>query len=151
MIVNNSANSVVILLVEDDPGHALLVEKNLRRSNIMNDIVVLNDGQKALDYLFSEGEYAAQKPRPLSVMMLLDLNLPVLDGYQVLKRLKADQRTRRVPIIILTSTNDPREVARCYELGCNIYITKPVAYDKFSDAIQKLGLFLSIVFVPAGD
>ena len=151
MIVNNNANSVVILLVEDDPGHALLVEKNLRRSNIMNDIIMLSDGQKALDYLFNEGEYAELKPPPLSILILLDLNLPVLDGYQVLKRLKADERTRRVPIIILTSTDDPREVARCYELGCNIYVTKPVAYDKFSDAIQKLGLFLSIVFVPSGN
>ena len=141
---------VTILLVEDDPGHARLIEKNLRRSNIGNEIVVLSDGQQALDYLFGKGEYAgggAATP----MLVLLDLNLPVLDGYQVLDRMKADERTRRIPVIILTTTDDEREVSRCYELGCSVYITKPVDYEQFTEAIRKLGLFLSVVTIPDGE
>ena len=141
---------VSILLVEDDPGHARLIEKNLRRSNIMNDIVKVGDGQQALDYLFGEGEYAGDE-RLSPLLVLLDLNLPVLDGYQVLKRMKGDERTRRIPVIILTTTDDTREVARCYDLGCNVYMTKPVDYEQFSDAIRKIGLFLSVVTIPDGE
>jgi CheY-like chemotaxis protein len=138
---------VTILLVEDDPGHARLVEKNLRRSGIMNDIVVVDSGQKAVDYLFNAGDYENSKPE-LPMLVLLDLNLPVLDGYQVLQRIKNDDRTKNVPVVVLTTTDDAREVARCYELGCNIYITKPVEYERFSEAIRKLGLFLTVVKVP---
>lgn len=141
---------VTILLVEDDPGHARLVEKNLRRSSIMNKFVVIEDGQKALDYLFGEGEYR-ETPAQLPMLVLLDLNLPVLDGYQVLQRIKADDRTKHIPVVVLTTTDDNREVARCYELGCNIYITKPVDYEQFSEAIRKLGLFLTVVKVPDGE
>jgi CheY-like chemotaxis protein len=138
---------VIILLVEDDPGHALLIEKNLRRAGISNEIVVLDTGQKAVDYLLKEGTYQ-DALHPLPPLILLDLNLPVLDGYQVLKRIKNDERTRKIPVIVLTTTDNPHEVSRCYELGCNVYITKPVEYDQFSDAIRTLGLFLSIVKVP---
>ncbi len=141
---------VSILLVEDDPGHARLIQKNLRRSNITNDVVTVSDGQQALDYLFAEGEYAGGE-RPSPLLVLLDLNLPVLDGYQVLERMKADERTRRIPVIILTTTDDAREVSRCYDLGCNVYITKPVDYEQFSDAIRKIGLFLSVVTIPDGE
>jgi CheY-like chemotaxis protein len=125
-----SVQEVTILLVEDDLGHARLIEKNLRCSSIMNDIVPVSDGQQALEYLFSEGRYAGgQCPSPL--LVLLDLNLPVLDGYQVLERMKADERTKRIPVVILTTTDDTREVSRCYELGCNVYMTKPVDYQQF--------------------
>ena len=141
---------VSILLVEDDPGHARLIEKNLRRSNITNEVVKVGDGQQALDYLFGEGEYAGDE-RLSPLLVLLDLNLPVLDGYQVLKRMKGDERTRRIPVIILTTTDDTREVARCYDLGCNVYMTKPVDYEQFSDAIRKIGLFLSVVTIPDGE
>jgi CheY-like chemotaxis protein len=134
---------VTILLVEDDPGHARLIEKNLRRANITNDIIKVADGQQAVDYLFSNG-------RAPSLLVLLDLNLPVLDGYQVLERMKNDERTKRIPVIILTTTDDTREVARCYELGCNVYVTKPVDYDQFSDAIRKLGLFMAVLMIPDG-
>jgi CheY-like chemotaxis protein len=140
---------VTILLVEDDPGHARLIEKNLRRSNITNEIITLTDGQQAIDYLFGEGRHmSAQHPSPM--LVLLDLNLPVLDGYQVLRRMKGDERTKHIPVVVLTTTDDTREVARCYELGCNVYITKPVDYEQFSEAIGKLGLFLAVVTVPAG-
>ncbi|MFQ5576638.1 MAG: response regulator [Anaerolineae bacterium] len=141
---------VTILLVEDDPGHARLIEKNLRRSNITNPIKIVDNGQDAVDYLFGEGAYAeSQHPSPL--LVLLDLNLPVLDGYQVLKRMKDNTHTRRIPVIILTTTDDAREVTRCYDLGCNVYITKPVDYEHFSDAIRKIGLFLSVVTIPDGE
>jgi CheY-like chemotaxis protein len=140
---------VTILVVEDDPGHTRLIEKNLRRANIKNKLAFATNGQEALDYLFCEGEFA-NKQHPSHPLVLLDLNMPVLDGYQVLKRMKADERTKRVPIIILTTTDDPREVARCYELGCNVYITKPVDYEQFSEAIRKLGLFLMVVMIPNG-
>lgn len=146
----NQTQEVAILLVEDDPGHARLIEKNLRRSGIANRIVAVGDGQKALDYLHGAGEYADRVPAS-PLLVLLDLNMPVLDGYQVLERMKADPRTSRIPVIILTTTDDPREVSRCYDLGCNVYVTKPVDYTRFSEAIRKLGLFLSIVTAPDGE
>jgi len=138
---------VTILLVEDDPGHAVLIEKNLRRAGIANSIITLDNGQKAIDFLLKEGAYlGADHPAP--PLILLDLNLPVLDGYQVLKAIKGDERTKKIPIVVLTTTDNPQEIARCYEMGCNVYITKPVEYESFSDAIRKLGLFLTIVKVP---
>jgi CheY-like chemotaxis protein len=143
MVEGKDIQEITILLAEDDPGHARLIEKNLRRSNILNRIVVVGDGQQAVDYLFGD-----DCPWPL--LVLLDLNMPVLDGYQVLERIKADERTKRIPVVVLTTTDDSREVSRCYDLGCNVYITKPVDYMQFSEAIRKLGLFLSVVTVPAG-
>jgi CheY-like chemotaxis protein len=140
----NNAQAVTILLVEDDPGHARLIQKNLRRANLANEIIIATDGQQALDFIFGEST-ASVSP----TLILLDLNLPVLDGYQVLKRLKTDDRTRHIPIVILTTTADSREVAQCYELGCNVYITKPVDYEQFCEAIRQLGLFLSVVTVPS--
>ncbi len=143
----NEQNAVTILLVEDDPGHARLIEKNLRRAGVVNEIIILDNGQKAVDYLFKEGEYAGNgAPAPL--LVLLDLNLPVLDGCQVLQRIRSDDRTRRIPVVMLTTTDNPVEITRCYDLGCNIYVTKPVEYEQFSEAIRNLGLFLSIVQVP---
>ena len=138
------SQEIMILLVEDDPGHARLIEKNLRRSNIANKIVHVSDGQQAIDYLFDD-------ECPPSLLVLLDLNMPVLDGYQVLERIKADERTKRTPVVVLTTTDDAREVSRCYNLGCSVYMTKPVNYPQFSEAIRKLGLFLSVVTVPAGE
>lgn len=140
---------VTILLVEDDSGHARLIEKNLRRANITNSIKWVDDGQQAIDYLFKEGEYANSTHRK-PLLVLLDLNLPVLNGYQVLKRMKEDASTRRIPVIMLTTTDDSREVTKCYDLGCNVYITKPIDYTQFSDAIRKIGLFLSVVSIPDG-
>jgi CheY-like chemotaxis protein len=137
----SETKEVTILLVEDDAGHARLIEKNLRRANITNRVIHLSDGQQAVDYLFNN-----IPTWPL--LVLLDLNMPVLDGYQVLERIKADSSTKHIPVVILTTTDDIREVARCYDLGCNVYMTKPVDYNQFSEAIRKLGLFLSIVTVP---
>jgi CheY-like chemotaxis protein len=144
-----SIHEVTIVLVEDNEGHARLVEKNLRRANISNPIVKLQDGQLALDYVFGERGYVNIPNHP-PMLILLDLNLPVVDGYEVLEKMKGDARTKHIPIIILTTTDDDREMNRCYELGCNVYITKPVAYEKFAEAIHRLGLFLSVVTLPDG-
>lgn len=141
---------VSILIVEDDDGHARLIAKNLKRAGISNRITRVENGREALDFLFSEGACAG-KERPSPLLVLLDLNMPVMDGYQVLERMKADPRTHKVPVVILTTTDDAREVARCYELGCSVYITKPVEYESFAAAIQQLGLFMSIVTVPNGE
>jgi len=145
-----NVQAVDILLVEDDPGHARLIEKNLRRSNITNQITVINDGQQAIDYLFKEGNYTSSA-HPSPLLVLLDLNLPGLDGYQILDRMKGNSKTKHIPVIMLTTTDDIREVARCYSLGCNVYITKPVDYEQFSEAIRKIGLFLSVVTIPQGE
>ena len=140
---------VTILLVEDNAGHARLIEKNLRRANIANPIIKLEDGQAALDYLFGEQGFVNKLPRQ-HLLVMLDLNLPVVDGYRVLEAMKSDDRTKAIPVVVLTTTDDAQEINRCYELGCNIYITKPVQYEDFSDAIAKLGLFLSVVTLPDG-
>jgi CheY-like chemotaxis protein len=141
---------VNILIVEDDPGHARLIERNLRRAKISNEITRVENGRAALDFVFSEGGFAG-KERPSPLLVLLDLNMPVMDGYQALERMKADPRTRQIPVVVLTTTDDAREVARCYELGCSVYITKPVNYDSFCRAVQQVGLFFSIVTVPDGE
>ncbi|MBN1877272.1 MAG: response regulator [Anaerolineae bacterium] len=145
----SNVEQVTLLLAEDDPGHARLIQKNLRRANLHNEIVVVTDGQQALDYLRSEGAYSGRPPA-CPLLVLLDLNMPVLDGYQVLERMKQDSNLHRIPVVVLTTTDDPREVEHCYELGCNVYITKPVEYDEFVEAVQKLGLFLSVVTIPTG-
>ena len=113
--------------------------------------VKLTDGQQALDYLFGEGEYKGKVNYSSSLLVLLDLNLPVLDGFQVLKRMKSDDRTKHIPVIMVTSSDDTQDVSKCYELGCSVFLTKPLLdYEQFSEAIRKLGLFLSVVKVPQG-
>jgi CheY-like chemotaxis protein len=137
---------VSIILVEDDDGHATLVEKNLRRAGVTNQFLRLRDGQEALEYFFSE-------PPPDAVslhnaVVLLDVNMPRVDGIEVLRRLKNSPATASLPVIMLTTTDDPREIERCYELGCNVYITKPVEYDAFIEAVRRLGFFLQVVKLP---
>jgi CheY-like chemotaxis protein len=139
---------VTILLVEDDAGHAVLIEKNLRRAGVDNEVIRLANGQEALDYFFNEG---AWEPPPKSYLVLLDLNLPVVDGYQVLKRLKENERTKRIPVVVLTTTENPQEINRCYELGCNVYVSKPVEYGQFCEVIRSLGAFLRVVKIPADE
>ena len=146
----NNLCSVTILLVEDDKGHARLIEKNLRRVGIHNPIIHLDDGQKALDFLFRRAEYK-DKELPTPLIVLLDLNMPILDGYQVIKQMKANPLTHRIPVIVLTTTGNAGEVQFCYELGCNVFIKKPVEYHEFCEAIRKLGMFLDIVMVPNGE
>lgn len=143
----NEIIPVSILLVEDDPGHSRLIQKNLKRAGISKNLYAVDDGQKAIDFLFSEGEYKGI-PRPENLLVLLDLNLPVLSGYQVLKLMKETQSAKNIPVIILTTTADNSEIRKCYELGCNIYVSKPVNYEDFAQAIQNLGLFISVIKIP---
>ena len=139
---------LLIVLAEDDDGHATLIQRNLKRAGIVNDLVRVADGQEALDFLYCRGTFAGRVPNgPL--LLLVDVNMPRIDGVEVLRQVKADPHTARFPVIMLTTTDDPREVQRCYDLGCSVYITKPVAYEEFIEAIKRLGLFLAIVRVPA--
>ena len=134
--------TVTIILVEDDPGHARLIEKNIIRAGVTNPIVHFSNGASALDYIKKNGHTAR------SLLVLLDLNLPDMTGIDILLRLKQDEGLKRAPVIVLTTTDDQREIERCYELGCNVYITKPVEYDHFANAIRQLGLFFSVIQVP---
>lgn len=141
-----TAEPLTIVLAEDDEGHAELIRMNLARAQVLNQIVHLPDGQAALEYIRREGTYA-DRPKG-ALILLLDINMPRLDGIETLRQLKADPKTAKIPVIMLTTTDNPREVERCYELGCNVYITKPVEYDRFCDALRELGLFLQFVRVP---
>lgn len=137
------SSAVKIVMVEDDHGHARLIEKNIRRANISNEIKHFDEGTSALEYLFSA---EVLKNGPL--LILLDLNLPDMSGTDILEKVKADERLRRAPVVILTTTDDKTEIQRCYDLGCNVYISKPVDYESFADAIRQLGLFLSVIQAP---
>lgn len=140
--------TVSILLVEDDDGHRLLIRENLRAGGIVNEIIEMRDGQQALDYLLRRGPYqdAAKSPRP--GLILLDIKMPKMDGFAVLERIKADPQLRLIPVLMLTSTDDQLEVNRCYALGVNNYVVKPIRYEEFQDRIKALGLFLEIVRFP---
>lgn len=146
----NKSQEVTIVMIEDDPGHALLIEKNLRRAGIVNPIISIDNGRKAVEYFSATGEYEG-KEAPPAMLILLDLNLPEVDGFTVLEKLKSNPKTKLIPVIILTTTDNPREVERGYELGCNVYVTKPVEYESFADSIRKLGLMLAIVKVPGSE
>ena len=135
---------VRIIMIEDDEGHARLIEKNIRRAGISNDLTHFLDGTSALAHLFKIAEEGDAGP----VLVLLDLNLPDMSGTDVLAKIKGDERLHRTPVVILTTTDDKAEIARCYDLGCNVYITKPVNYESFADAIRQLGFFLSVIKVP---
>jgi CheY-like chemotaxis protein len=138
---------VVILIADDDPGHVRLIEKNLTRAGLHNQIKRFQNGQEILDFLFQNGK-GPHRQGDTAYLLLLDIRMPQVDGVEVLRRLKADPELRKIPVSMLTTTDDPREVSRCHELGCNNYIVKPVDYDKFADAIRQLGFFISLVQVP---
>ncbi len=142
-----NAMPVTILLIEDDPGHARLIEKNVRRAGVNNTIVPFADGTSAITYLFDQ-DSAGARTAPKAMLVLLDLNLPDMSGIEILRRIKEDDHLKRVPVVVLTTTDDKVEIQRCYDLGCNVYITKPVDYESFATAIRQLGLFLSVIQVP---
>lgn len=144
---NPSVLPVTILFAEDDDGHAMLVERNLKRAGVINGLIRVVDGQEALDFVRCEGKFNTRVPNgPLVV--LLDINMPRVDGVEALRQIKGDPKTAHIPVIMLTTTDDPREVERCYRAGCNVYITKPVEYESFVEAIRRLGLFLQVVKQP---
>jgi CheY-like chemotaxis protein len=145
--VNQNVKHVSIVMIEDDEGHARLIEKNIRRAGVQNDIVPFADGASALAYLLGpdgSGDVSAGR----HMLLLLDLNLPDMTGVDILARIKGNPHLKRMPVIVLTTTDDAREIQRCYDLGANVYITKPVNYDGFANAIRQLGLFFSVIQVP---
>ncbi|WP_295139156.1 response regulator [uncultured Reyranella sp.] len=143
-----NAKPVSIVMVEDDEGHARLIERNIRRAGVNNEIFAFKDGTSALAYLLgADGTGVENGAR--SLLILLDLNLPDMTGVDILAKVKSNAHLKRSPVIVLTTTDDQREIKRCYDLGANVYITKPVNYESFANAIQQLGLFLSVMQVPA--
>lgn len=141
---------VVILLAEDDEGHAGLIRKNLTRTGLVNEILHFKDGQEIMDFLLQTGN-GCKRQSGAAYVLLLDISMPKLDGVEVLTQMKADPELRKIPVIMITTTDDPKEVERCHALGCSSYITKPVQYESFVNAIRQLGLFLAVVQVPKVD
>ncbi len=138
---------VSIVMIEDDEGHARLIERNIRRAGVNNELIPFSNGTDALAFLMGadgSGEASAKK----HILVLLDLNLPDMTGITVLEKIKGNVHIKRSPVIVLTTTDDAREIQRCYDLGANVYITKPVDYDNFANAIRQLGLFFAVMQVP---
>ena len=138
---------VTIIMIEDDEGHAKLIERNIRRSGVNNEIKPFSNGTEATNYLFG-ADGNGLRHRGESLLILLDLNLPDMSGIDILRRVKENKYLKYAPVVVLTTTDDSQEIKRCYELGCSVYITKPVNYDSFANAIRQLGLFFSIIQVP---
>jgi two-component system response regulator len=130
-----------ILLVEDNPSDVALTRRALQKSRIANPLIVADDGQEALDYLFATGAHVGRNVADLPTLVLLDLKLPKIDGLTVLQHVRADPRTRRVPVVILTSSTEEQDMAMGYDRGVNSYIRKPVSFDQFADAIGQLGIY----------
>lgn len=137
-----------ILLVEDDPDDEALTLRALRKNNIANEVVIVRDGAEALDYLFGSGAYAGRDMSLGPQVVLLDLKLPKVDGLEVLRRLRADERTRLLPVVILTSSKEDQDVINGYSLGANSYICKPVEFERFREATRQLGLYWLVLNVP---
>ncbi len=131
----------IILLVEDNPDDEALTLRALKKNNILNEVVVAHDGAEALDYLFAEGAHAERDPGIMPEVVLLDLKLPKIGGLEVLKRLRADERTRLLPVVVLTSSNQEQDIITSYDLGANSYIRKPVDFNQFIEAVRQLGLY----------
>jgi CheY-like chemotaxis protein len=147
MAVTDEAKPVCIVMIEDDEGHARLIERNIRRAGIRNEILPFQSGTEALAFLMgADGSGQASAGRQL--LILLDLNLPDMTGIDILETVKGNRHTKRSPVIVLTTTDDQREIQRCYDLGANVYVTKPVNYEGFANAIRQLGLFFSVMQVP---
>jgi len=134
---------LIILIAEDDDGHAELIQDGLKDSGVCNKMIRFSNGEAAWNFLSGTGEEVINNNN--CYLLLLDINMPKMDGVEVLRRMKNDERLKAIPVIMLTTTDDPREVENCYKLGCNIYITKPVDFHKFTDTLNRLGLFVQVV------
>ncbi len=138
-------NEKIIFLVEDNPDDEALTVRALRKNNILNEVVVARDGAEALDYLFCRGEYADRDPGLLPQVVLLDLKLPKIDGLEVLEQIRANKRTECLPVVILTSSKEEKDIINGYKLGANSYVRKPVNFQEFSEAVKNLGLYWLIL------
>jgi two-component system response regulator len=138
----------VILLVEDSPTDEELTQRALKKANILNRVVVARDGAEALDYLFMKGSHGAREPNEVPQVVLLDLNLPKIGGLDVLREIRANQKTEHVPVVLLTSSNEDRDLAAGYAAGANSYIVKPVDFTQFADAVRQIGLYWLVLNQP---
>ncbi len=134
-------NNKVILLVEDNPDDVKLTMRALKKANVLNEVVVARDGTEALDYLFGTGEYAGRDLNQKPQVILLDLKMPKVDGLEVLQRIRADERTRLLPVVILTTSSEDKDRIGSYKLGANSYVRKPVDFNQFTEAVRQLGLY----------
>ena len=141
-------NNKTILLVEDNPSDIDLTKRAFEKGHINNNLIVAEDGQEALDYIFGKGKYASRDANQLPVLILLDLKLPKIGGLEVLKIIRATEKIKRVPVVILTSSKEEQDVAASYDLGVNSYIRKPVDFNQFADAIKHLGLYWLVINEP---
>jgi len=135
--------NTVILIAEDDAGHFALLKKNLWRSCVANDIIQFKDGQEVLDFLFREGSGPVREDN-CRYVLFLDIRMPKVDGKEVLRRMKKDEELKKIPVIMLTTTDDTSEITRCYDMGCSFYVVKPADYNMFMDAVNNLGTLLSL-------
>ena len=134
---------MIILIAEDDDGHAELIEEGLRETGVCNQIIRFSNGETLWRYLTETNSFTRNKNQ--GYLLLLDINMPKIDGIEVLRRIKSDPDLRDIPVMMLTTTDDPREVEQCYQLGCSVYITKPIDFSKFAETLHRLGLFVQIV------
>ena len=146
--MDNEMQEVEILLVEDNPTDAELAIRALKKSNLANKLVWVKDGAEALDFIFASGAYANRNVVNGPKVIMLDLRLPKVDGMEVLRRVKEDARTRAIPVVVLTSSKEDRDVAESYQLGVNSYISKPVEFDEFAKVVSELGLYWLLVNRP---
>ena len=137
----------IILIAEDDEGHFELIKRTLQRVGVCNEILRFADGQETLDFLFIKGDGPKREPNK-EYLLLLDIRMPKVDGVEVLEKVKQDPELKKIPVIMLTTADDPITIERCHDLGCGVYIVKPVEYEDFTDAVRKIGLFLSVVEIP---
>lgn len=143
--MNETTDAVEVLLVEDTPEDAELTTRALKKHGLANNLVWLKNGAEALDFLFAGGAYAGRKIDKPPKVILLDLRMPLVNGIEVLRRLKADERTRRIPVVVLTSSKEEVDIKECYQLGVNSYISKPVAFDEFAKVVSELGMYWLLV------
>ena len=141
-------NKRIILLVEDNPDDVELTLLSLKKHNISNEVVVTRDGAEALDYLFTTGAYAERGMSTMPAVVILDLKLPKVDGLEVLQRIRADERTKLVPVVILTSSKEEQDIVNSYKLGANSYVRKPVDFTEFIEAARQLGLYWLVINEP---
>jgi two-component system response regulator len=142
-------NPKIILLVEDNPSDIELTKRAFNKSRIANEIIITEDGQEALDYLFARGQYINRDARNLPALVLLDLNLPRVDGLAVLRQIRTEPLTSRLPVVILTTSKEEQDVAQSYDLGANSYIRKPVDFSQFAQAVEQMGLYWLVLNEPA--
>lgn len=148
MVNKMGMEEIEILLVEDNPTDAELTMRALKRKNMANQVVWVKDGEEALDFIFATGQYSNRNPEDLPKLILLDLRMPKVDGLEVLQRIKAEENTRKIPVVVLTSSKEDRDIVESYELGVNSYVSKPVEFDQFIDAVSTLGFYWMLINNP---